>query len=74
MKSGSNFGLFFYGIGALAIQGVGLIVLLIGMFGMLYNGWVGLLMIVGLGVIFYGKAQRFDYQRQSGHIMHKGDW
>ena len=41
--------------------------------GILFNVfWIGL--ILGLILIFKGKAQNFDYQKQSGNIIHKGDW
>lgn len=35
---------------------------------------IGVIGIVGgIFIIFKGKAQRFDYKRKSGHIIHKGD-
>ena len=50
-----------------------------GMCGM----FIGLNTIVGMGVVMFfggiwivvkGSEQRFDYQRQSGTIVHGGDW
>jgi hypothetical protein len=73
----SNFNLFFYGVGGLFLQ-------LIGIVGILGTIFISLIaqelyifiigMIIFLGLFIWGKAIRFDYQRQSGHIMHRGDW
>lgn len=38
-------------------------------------GIIGIiLMIIGIGIMIKGKAMRFDFQRNSGSIIHRGDW
>jgi len=78
-----NFNLFFYGLWGLLIQAVGGFILSFGGIFMLFfsflNGggyWFGLIvcLVLGIGLLLYGKAVRFDYQRNSGNIIHRGDW
>jgi len=71
----SNFNLFFYGLGAKFIQFIGVCIIIASLFGFLVHWAVFLIgLIIGIGVIMWGKAMRFDYQRQSGSILHRGDW
>jgi ABC-type bacteriocin/lantibiotic exporter with double-glycine peptidase domain len=70
----SNHSLFFYGQLALLKQLGGCVVLTIGLFLFLVS-WILALIVMAIGIwlIFTGKADRFDYQRQSGNIVHFGD-
>ena len=69
-----NMGLYFEGLLAKIIQCVGVTVLFIGIFVMTASIALGILvMIIGIALFLYGKAKRFDYQRRSGHIIHRGD-
>ena len=72
---GSNHSLYWYGQLALLKQFGGVIVIMVGLFCFLIH-WLLALIVIGLGIyiIFMGKADRFDYQRQSGSIIHQGDW
>ena len=70
-----NQNMYMYGLVAKAIQFVGVILLLIS-FGAftasVVAGWI--LLILSIAIIIKGKAMRFDYKRQSGSIIHKGDF
>lgn len=64
-----NFALFFYGFGARLVQIFGGAVLV--------YGWLSasiIFAIIGIIVMVFGYAMRFNYQRQSGSIIHRGDW
>ena len=68
-----NFGLFFYGLWSLVVQFIGVVVGIVGVVSLIETklGWVGI--ILGIAIFVYGKAMRFNYQRESGYILHKGD-
>jgi len=72
-----NIGLFFYGIGANLVTLFGCVVLIIGL-GLSVAFQSGILIcvafIIGVVVILVGKSLRFNFQRQSGSIIHRGDW
>jgi hypothetical protein len=71
----SNQNLFFYGLGANAIKIVGAIIMGWGVFGFFFHHVIGIIIFsFGTLIYFKGRAMRFDYQRQSGSIIHKGDW
>jgi hypothetical protein len=70
----SNFGLYFYGLFAKLIAFIGVCVLIFGVFMIPFSNFGYLGILIGLVLVLFGKAQRFDYQRQSGSIIHKGDW
>jgi hypothetical protein len=71
-KMNGNQHLYFYGLWAKCIQALGYIVIVISIFsGSLPFFIVGL--IVGIIIIVWGLSKRFDYQRQSGNILHQGD-
>lgn len=38
-----------------------------------YVFFFGAIAVYGIYLILTAKASRFDYQRQSGHIIHRGD-
>lgn len=76
-----NIKLYFYGLGAKALIYLGIIITAIGILTWMFLGWdstaliVSIIMvIVGIAITIYGKAKRFNYQRQSGNIIHRGDW
>jgi len=76
-----NFKLYFYGLGAKAVMFIGILVIVSGFFVLAFTGGelIGIvfsiiMMIAGVGIIIFGKSIRFDYQRQSGNIIHRGDW
>jgi heme A synthase len=71
----SNQGLFFYGLGANLVAGIGTLVAMFGLFAIILSVALGIILIVAGGALFlWGKSMRFDYQRQSGSIIHRGDW
>lgn len=79
----NNKSLYWYGLKAQIKEGFGKFVLVIGVFfgfiAMLSSPTLGFIIIIagiviGVIIIFKSKAQRFDYQRQSGNIIHRGDW
>lgn len=83
MRKRKNTQLYFYGLvaglfqfgGAVALFVFGSVGLMGFASGSLSFKIVGLLgLIIGFALILWGKALRFDYQRQSGQIIHKGDW
>jgi len=70
-----NQNLFFYGLWANVMQYFGVIVIVFSLFLFMVHyllAFAGI--IVGIGIILYGKSKRFDYKMQSGNIIHKGDW
>jgi membrane-bound ClpP family serine protease len=69
-----NTKLYFKGLIAKVITIFGGLLLLIGVIGMMASKGAGIILfIVGIVTVISGKAMRFDYQRKSGHILHKGD-
>jgi len=74
MKNNRNKNLFWYGVKAKLKQGLGVLFIMFSFLGLFISGWVALILIgIGIYFIFVGKSERFDYQRQSGYIMHRGD-
>jgi hypothetical protein len=83
-RSQSNQSLFWYGLLASLKVIFGVFIILIGMIGsviLLATSHSILAIIVmsgslGFGLYFglKGNAQRFDYQRRSGIIVHQGGW
>lgn len=79
----NNQSLFWYGLLASVKVFFGVFILLFGfLFGILILlggntilGFIVLFLLVGSGIYLTlrGKAQRFDYQMQSGSIIHQGD-
>lgn len=76
-----NFKLYFYGLRAKIIIFFGILIIAWGLSVLAFSGGargvmiVGIvMMITGIGIIISGKAMRFNYQRESGNIIHRGDW
>jgi uncharacterized membrane protein len=72
----SNQNLFWYGMKSTVVETLGLGLILLGfVFGLVtMKFWlVFVSLAIGAIFIFKGKAMRFDYQRQSGSIIHRGD-
>lgn len=71
----NNKSLFWYGWKANLKQKIGIVIFGIGII-LLMMSWVLTIIFAAAGIylIATGSAQRFDYQRQSGTIIHKGDW
>jgi len=71
----NNKSLYWYGWKANIKQKLGIGIFTIGIF-LLLMSWVLTLIVCSIGIylIATGCSQRFDYQRQSGTIIHKGDW
>jgi hypothetical protein len=68
-----NQSLFFYGLWARLVQFFGIVIMFIALISM--NGYILIIgLIAGVIIVFWGKSLRFDYQRQSGNILHRGDW
>lgn len=70
----NNKKLFYYGWIANIKKAFGLIIFIIGLSSGFYNFWYFGLVPIGFYLFATGASQRFDYQRQSGNIIHKGDW
>lgn len=67
--------LFWHGFKAKLIQIVGLMILVFSFYFLFFHWTITLVgIIIGIVIIYKGSSQRFDYQRQSGHIIHGGDW
>ncbi|GAH84853.1 unnamed protein product [marine sediment metagenome] len=81
MKNNKNKSLFWYGFFAKIKKIVGSIFIFfgisMGLVSMMMNNtlWVFGLTLIVVGIVFLakGSSQRFDYQRQSGYIVHSGD-
>jgi membrane-bound ClpP family serine protease len=71
----SNQGLFFYGIKANLLSMLGIILIIISPFLLYYHFILTSIgFLSGIIILLKGKAMRFDYQMQSGSIIHRGDW
>lgn len=69
-----NIRLYFKGMFAKGLQAIGLFLIFFGFYGWLwFSIWMLLISVCGIGLFIYGKALRFEYQRQSGTIIHGGD-
>jgi len=71
-----NQSLFWYGMKSTLVETLGLGFILLGfVFGLVYQQFLLIFVSLAIGAIFVfkGKAMRFDYQRQSGSIIHRGD-
>ena len=77
----SNKNLFWYGFFGNIKKAFGKLFILMGIVSLMFslfinsNGWLFAIVFLGLGIFLLskGSSQRFDYQRQSGYIMHRGD-
>lgn len=77
----NNKSLFWYGFfgnlkqgGGKTLMWISFFIFLFGIMGsesLIFLSIIGF--IVGIILLMQGKSQRFDYQRQSGYIMHGGD-
>ena len=69
-----NKSLYWYGVFANLKKSLGVWFVFMGIL-LLFFVWVFgiILIIIGFILIAKGNSQRFDYQRQSGHIIHRGD-
>lgn len=73
-KSNENINLFYYGIKGYIYQFIGIFLIFIALCSMVFNFIFAIIIgILGGWLIMRGKAIRFDYQKQSGQIIHKGD-
>lgn len=70
-----NENLFFYGISANLIKFLGFFSMFVCAFFFLSQLFLisVIFFIIGITLIFKGSSMRFDFQRQSGYIIHKGD-
>jgi hypothetical protein len=83
-RNRNNQSLFWYGLLASIKVFFGIFILVVGLMlgtiillgGNTILGLFVLFLLVGFGIYLAlkGKAQRFDYQMQSGTIIHQGDW
>lgn len=70
----NNIELYYKGLWAKTIKFFGECLLIIGLVAVMFSVWLTVLfMAIGIYLIFYGNALRFDYKMQSGIIVHKGD-
>lgn len=80
MENKDNKGLYWYGFRADLKKIFGILIIIAGIIiGLIVGkiaGWIifVLSIIMGIWSFFMGKEERFDYERQSGSILHKGDW
>ena len=81
MKNNRNKSLFWYGFFAKIKKAFGSFLItigvMIGLFSLISQSHIWILgltfLVVGIVFIAKGSSQRFDYQRQSGYIVHSGD-
>ena len=67
--------LFWYGLKANLIKFFGVLVMCASFFLFLVHYILAIIgIIIGIVIIFKGKAMRFEYQMNSGSIIHRGDW
>lgn len=77
IKNNYNKQLFWYGLLSQFKVFGGWVVITLGLiFGVGLSSFIPVLIgiVLGIYLIYSGKAERFDYQRQSGTIIHKGDF
>jgi len=80
--SNSNKSLFWYGVQANILKGMGVLLLLFSIIIIIYGLYGGgMYILVGsivltTAIVFIakGSSQRFDYKMRSGALIHKGDW
>ena len=82
-RNSDNINLFWYGVGANLKKFFVFLSSVIGLTSLLF-GYLAesggamvvgvILLVVGIWLFISGFSQRFDYQRQSGSIIHGGDW
>ena len=71
----ANQNLFFYGLWADLQRGIGIVIIGISFILMIKSLILGIVVLcVGSYIGLIGTSKRFDYQRQSGSIIHRGDW
>jgi hypothetical protein len=68
-----NIRLFWFGVWANTLRAIGGGLLTIGFIGTFFKWYFSILIILGIGITLYGRSLRFDYQRRSGYIVHRGD-
>lgn len=75
MKTNSyNKSLFWHGLTGKFLEGLGGFMLILSLILLFIEWTIALVGIVlSFGLIYVGKCRRFDYQRQSGYIVHRGD-
>lgn len=74
MRNNRNKNLYWYGFFANLKKMLGIWLIIIGFFALLFSWVITLIFVIcGIVLIAKGSSQRFDYQRQSGYIMHGGD-
>jgi type IV secretory pathway VirB2 component (pilin) len=67
--------LYWYGLKATAIQILGILIIVFSFWlGSIHYLWTIGGTIMGIIIIFKGKAMRFQYKMNSGNIIHRGDW
>jgi cbb3-type cytochrome oxidase subunit 3 len=77
MRNKENIKMFWYGTFAKLKMFFGILIMFLSIIlGFILSNWLvfTLIFIVGLVLFIFGKQQRFDYERQSGTILHRGDW
>ena len=66
--------LYFEGLLARLIIVGGWLLAIVGFFSLFGSFVIGLFILVGgIALIVWGKAKRFEFQKKSGHIIHRGD-
>lgn len=71
----NNHNLYYYGMWSRIKEALGMTIVLVGFILMFTIHWsfLPVCIITGTIIIIRAKADRFDYQRQSGTIIHGGD-
>jgi len=68
-----DFKLFFYGMLANVVVFIAAIIIVAGLFVLLFgSNWGYAYIVVGLAIGIYAQAMRFSFRRQSGHILYQG--
>ncbi len=76
MRDRRNVSLFWYGFFSKVKSFIGTLSIMFAVFMLFFGKYLvmGIFLVIGIILIMKGKSQRFDYKRQSGTIIHGGDW
>ena len=70
----SDMKLYLSGLWASCLVFFGAVLTFIFFFVIFFSPIVGIIgLVFGIFLIIYGKGKRFEFQRKSGHIIHRGD-
>lgn len=77
MRNKQNESLFWYKAGAYLKKFLGIIIIIFGFLSFLFIDNLivpTIIIVIGISLIVWSNYQLFNYKRQSGQIIHKGEW